>query len=90
MKKQIHAFFSGQVQGVGFRYTVRDIALGLAINGLVRNLSDGRVEVLAEAEEPDLKIFLEKIKDNFSHCIKENEIEWLSEIEGLKDFNIVF
>lgn len=75
---------------MGFRYTVRDIAIGLAINGLVRNLDDGRVEVLAEAEEADLNVFLERIKENFSHYIKDVEIEWLSEIEGLKDFDIVF
>jgi acylphosphatase len=90
MKKQIHAFFSGMVQGVGFRYTVRDIAIDLAINGWVRNLTDGRVEVLAEAKESDLKVFLEKINENFSQYIKNVEVEWFLKVDGFKDFNIVF
>ncbi len=38
--------FSGQVQGVGFRWTTERIAAGLPVNGFVRNLRDGRVEVI--------------------------------------------
>ena len=49
---------SGRVQGVGFRYYVEDIALGMNISGWVRNLSDGTVEIDAEGEEDKLKKFL--------------------------------
>src|SRR5207248_2933045 len=40
--------FSGRVQGVGFRYTVKNIALQHNISGYVRNLPDGRVELVME------------------------------------------
>ena len=55
--KRIHVFYSGQVQGVGFRYTVQDIAASFGIAGWFRNLRDGRVEVVAEGKEMDLKEF---------------------------------
>jgi len=42
---------SGHVQGVGFRYFTQDIARREGLTGLVRNLHDGRVEVVAEGEE---------------------------------------
>ena len=58
MKKQLHLYYSGRVQGIGFRYTVQDIAASLKICGWVKNLIDGRVEVLAQAEEDILGGFL--------------------------------
>ncbi len=45
---------SGVVQGVGFRYFVHRRALGLALSGWVRNLPDGRVEVVAQGPPGDL------------------------------------
>ena len=46
----VHAFVSGKVQGVYYRDTVRRKALAQAISGWVRNLSDGRVEVMATGD----------------------------------------
>ena len=54
MKRQVHAFFSGTVQGVGFRYTAERLARRYPLTGYVRNLPDGRVELLAEGEEESL------------------------------------
>ena len=45
---QAHIFYSGTVQGIGFRYTVLDYARRLDLKGRVKNLPDGRVELLAE------------------------------------------
>ena len=61
--KRIHVFYSGHVQGVGFRYSVQDIAMTMGVTGWVKNLSDGRVEMAAEAGEDVLKELLEKIKE---------------------------
>ena len=50
----MHIYYSGNVQGVGFRYTVKSIATGFEVTGAVRNLPDGRVELLAEGAPPEL------------------------------------
>jgi len=76
MKKQLHLYYSGKVQGIGFRYTVQDIASQQKVCGWVKNLSDGRVEVLAEAEEDTLGVFLEQVNQHFSRYIKEVHVEW--------------
>lgn len=47
-QRRVHGFISGQVQGVFFRATMRDKASEFGVNGWVRNLSDGRVEFVAE------------------------------------------
>lgn len=57
----IQVFYEGNVQGVGFRYSVRQIAKGFDITGSVRNLSDGRVELLATGEEDEVRAFVEAI-----------------------------
>jgi acylphosphatase len=54
-------FYEGNVQGVGFRYSVRQIAKGFDITGSVRNLSDGRVELLATGGQDEVEAFLEAI-----------------------------
>ena len=44
MRKRATVFYTGRVQGVGFRYTAREIACGYELTGYARNLHDGRVE----------------------------------------------
>ena len=48
-------FYSGRVQGVGFRYTAKTVAAGFEITGTVRNLPDGRVELVAEGARENSK-----------------------------------
>ena len=50
-------FYAGRVQGVGFRYTVRAVANGFEVTGMVRNLPDGRVELAAEGAGDELEAF---------------------------------
>ena len=90
MKKQIHAYYSGRVQGVGFRFTAQDLARDLGVTGLVKNLRDGRVEVVAEAEEDILKDFLKRINQYFSHYIQDVEIDWQPPTGEFRDFGINF
>lgn len=59
--KRIHAIISGEVQGVGYREEVKRIAFGLNINGWVKNLDDGTVELIAEGENKNITDFLDKI-----------------------------
>jgi acylphosphatase len=57
--KRVH--YTGTVQGVGFRYTARELAAGVGVAGFVRNLSDGRVELVAEGEVDQVKRLLDAI-----------------------------
>ncbi|MEK6727234.1 MAG: acylphosphatase [Candidatus Omnitrophota bacterium] len=88
MKKQVHVFYTGRVQGVGFRFTAIDIARGLDVCGWVKNLRDGRVELVAEAEEDTLKDFLSRINTLFSRYIQDAEVEWRAALVEFKDFTI--
>ena len=63
--------YSGRVQGVGFRYTVRELASGMAVSGIVENLSDGRVRLEAEGEPAELARLKEKIAARFRGFIKD-------------------
>jgi len=90
MKKQIHIYYSGRVQGVGFRYAAGDIAGQLGISGWVKNLHDGRVEVLVEGDEKVLKDFLGHINQHFSDYIRDADMHWQTATDEFKDFEIRF
>lgn len=55
MQRRVHILVSGLVQGVFFRANTQSVAQQLGIRGYVRNLPDGRVEVVAEGDEEALK-----------------------------------
>ena len=65
------AHFSGYVQGVGFRYTAISQAQAFEVQGYVKNLRDGRVELIAEGARPDLEKFLERLKAIFKRNLRD-------------------
>jgi len=66
-------FFSGRVQGVGFRYTACYVATRFDVAGFVRNLPDGRVELVAEGEPQELDAFVAGVKQAMSGCVSRVE-----------------
>lgn len=61
MTASVQVFYEGNVQGVGFRWSVRNVAKGFDITGSVRNLRDGRVEIQVSGDEEEVRAFLEAI-----------------------------
>jgi acylphosphatase len=73
----MHIFYSGKVQGVGFRYTTKDVATGYEVTGVVRNLADGRVELLAEGAKDELAAFQEGIRESgLGRLISNEQVAW--------------
>ncbi|HTB63266.1 MAG TPA: acylphosphatase [Opitutales bacterium] len=85
---RLEAHFSGRVQGVGFRYTTRQIAAGYEVTGRVRNLPDGRVHLIAEGAEAEVRDFLRDIQAQLIHHIKETKAEPLAGPPEFRDFHI--
>lgn len=60
----LQIFFEGRVQGVGFRWTVRNLAKGFDVKGWVRNLIDGRVEMQVSGEDQEVRAFIDAIHES--------------------------
>lgn len=86
--KRLHAYYSGDVQGIGFRFAAVDIARRYKINGWVRNCADGRVEIVAEGKEPVLDSFFKELKTTMAHCIREEVINPEPATESFSGFQI--
>ena len=88
-RRRMHIFYSGRVQGVGFRYTVKRVAAGFELTGMVRNLPDGRVELIAEGDMAELKAFQQAIRDEgLAHFIRDEQVEWTEAQGGGRGFEI--
>jgi acylphosphatase len=82
-------FYSGRVQGVGFRYTTKKLASEFDVTGWVKNLPDGRVELVAIAEdEEELGAFLTELQENsvLANYIREIETRIVKPPAGVKGF----
>jgi len=81
-------FYSGRVQGVGFRYTAKTVAAGFVVTGTVRNLPDGRVELIAEGERGELEAFRDAIHGaGLAGFIRNESVGWsdaTNEFNGLE------
>jgi acylphosphatase len=71
----LQVLYEGNVQGVGFRYTIKQIAKGFDLTGSVRNLRDGRVELQATGQDDEVRAFLEAIwqSELRAHIRKQSE-----------------
>ena len=89
MKRQILLTISGEVQGRGYRYGVRQEAKKRGLTGYVHNLPDGSVELMTEGEEQDLKDFLAWCYTGVgSAMVQRIDIRWSEATSEFSDFLI--
>ena len=74
--QRLSVWFSGRVQGVGFRATVARLARQYDVTGRVRNLSDGRVELEAEGERGELERFRDAVALEMKRFIRDRNESW--------------
>jgi acylphosphatase len=82
--------FEGRVQGVGFRYTTKDLAKGFEVCGTVKNLTDGTVELEVMGASEEVEAFIKEIAEEspLAHHIKGMHVKNIPPLEGVKGFTI--
>ena len=89
-RARLHIFYSGRVQGVGFRYSTKVAACGFEVTGTVRNLPDGRVELVAEGDRDELESFRLAIQDSeVGRFVRHEETTWAEAKNEFRGFEIV-
>lgn len=88
--QRVHIFYSGQVHGVGFRFTAEALAAKRGLTGFVKNLADGRVEVVCEGDVEALEDLIAAVKDRMSGYISDMDVEWEPSKREFASFEIRF
>ena len=89
-RKRVRVLYSGSVQGIGFRYSAKATATGFEVTGTIRNLADGRVELVAEGAKDELDAFRQAIRDSgLGHFIKSEDVGWAAASGEFRGFEIV-
>ncbi len=86
--KSVQVHYEGRVQGVGFRWSVKNLSREFDVAGTVRNLPDGRVEMFAQGD--DIEDFLDAIRQSsLAGHIEGERLEPVPRIQGLRGFLII-
>ena len=85
-----HIIFIGRVQGIGFRFTALDIANRYKLTGMVRNVPDGTVEMIAQGPSDDIADCIRDIKEAFEDYIRETKTEEVPPDPQYTNFKITF
>jgi acylphosphatase len=85
-RRTVH--FSGRVQGVGFRYTTRNIALRYDVEGYVRNLPDGRVELVMEGPDAEMDQVVEELRRKMNGFIRNVQTDTCAATGEFEHFSI--
>lgn len=86
----MQVIYSGHVQGVGFRYTVKSVASGFDVTGTIRNRPDGAVELIAEGAKAELSAFRQAVRESgVEHFIRHEAVSWAEAQNEFRGFEIV-
>lgn len=87
---EMHVVFSGEVQGVGFRYTAKKYATELGLTGTVMNLHNGNVELFAQGLKNKLEKLVQLLDEEaFPHKITEKKMQFREIVSFFPDFKIL-
>jgi len=90
LRRRLTVLYCGQVQGVGFRYTAKTVATGFELTGTIRNLADGRVELVAEGRRDELEAFHAALRDaGLAGFIRGEKVDWSDATNEFRGFEIV-
>lgn len=90
MRQRLSMTITGSVQGVGFRWSAREAAVGFRLTGLARNLPDGSVQIIAEGEREQLQKLLAWARQGPRLAkIGAVAVEWDEPSGGFKEFQIL-
>jgi len=87
--QRVRVLYTGTVQGVGFRWRVVDASRAFQVTGFVRNLPDGRVEVVAEGERAVVERFLSTVRDRLGDLIERADATWSSATGEFRSFGVL-
>ena len=88
-RHRVKNLYSGRVQGVGFRYTVRTLTHGFEVTGTVRNLEDGPPPPPPPGAKEELEAFLEAIRQSeVGRFIRQEQTCWSEAINEFRGFEI--
>ena len=88
-RRRLTVLYTGNVQGVGFRYTAKTVAAGFEIVGQIRNLPDGRVELIAEGLVDELNSYRSALRDSgLAGFIVDEQVKWEDAQNQFRNFEI--
>ncbi|MDA7915776.1 acylphosphatase [Verrucomicrobia bacterium] len=88
--KRLTVFYTGRVQGVGFRFMCKQVAMGFDLAGTIRNLPDGRVELVIEGDADELDEYRQAARDaGLDGFIRQEMVKWSAAEGTFKGFQIV-
>ena len=89
-RRRLTVVYSGQVQGVGFRYTAKTVAAGYEVVGHIRNRPDGRVELVIEGSEAELAAFRQALRDaGLAGFIRDEQVSWSEANHEFRGFAVI-
>jgi len=89
-RRNLDAIFHGTVQGVGFRYTTTRLAGEYDVAGIVRNLPDGTVQLVAEGEEAEIRAFLNALRQRLGRHVRRVDESWSDASGRYSGFHVAF
>ena len=90
MSNRVHLLIDGEVQGVGFRAFIKRKALQKQVTGSIRNLENGKVEVIIQGNKEEINSMIEICKKGPPWARVSNvDIDWNDKIEDYKEFRII-